>query len=131
MPVFHEGIPKFTIQPPLTTGDTGQPTSSLLLDTERIFALIEDERHLTARKLYQSVLARLSSLTLSKNTNGKQLDQVQLSSSLTYKRISRWVPSRNHQQQQSVTANKQDAEVDQIQRILQDRVEILDKLEVN
>jgi hypothetical protein len=49
----------FVIRPPTTTNDDGRPGDSLLQDTKRIFAFIEDERHLAAYKLYESVIQRL------------------------------------------------------------------------
>jgi hypothetical protein len=53
-------LPKFTIHPPCTMDDvTGDPTSSLEKDVRRIFNLIEDERHLIAHRLYESVIQRI------------------------------------------------------------------------
>ncbi len=49
----------YTIRPPLTAGDRGEPSKSILKDVERIFALIEDERHLIAHRLYESVQRRI------------------------------------------------------------------------
>jgi hypothetical protein len=43
--------------------DDGQPTNSLLLDAERVFHLIQDERHLTAEDLINSVQERLDEAT--------------------------------------------------------------------
>jgi hypothetical protein len=47
------------VRPPTTTNDDGNPTESISIDTERIFRLIEDERHLVAQNLYYSVQDRL------------------------------------------------------------------------
>ena len=49
----------YEIMPPMTSGDKGVPTKSLLKDVERIFMFIHDERHLIAHELYQSVQRRL------------------------------------------------------------------------
>jgi hypothetical protein len=59
MPVFPPGVPTFTILPPCTSGDTGAPSYSLSNDLDRVFMLIEDERHLTAHALLESVRERL------------------------------------------------------------------------
>jgi hypothetical protein len=59
MPVFPSGVPTFTIQPPCTSGDSGAPSDSLSNDFDRVFMLIEDERHLTAHALLESVRERL------------------------------------------------------------------------
>lgn len=61
MPVIPKGIAPFTIKAPLTTGDKGEPTASVLQDAKRVFDFIEDERHLMALDLYQSVKKRIDS----------------------------------------------------------------------
>jgi hypothetical protein len=55
-------IPQMKIQPPTTTHDDASPSHSCLNDMERVFRLIEDERHLSARALYHSVQKRLVQL---------------------------------------------------------------------
>lgn len=52
-------VPSFSIRPPETAGDKGEPSKSIVKDTERIFALIEDERHLVAHRLYENVKRRI------------------------------------------------------------------------
>ena len=52
-------LPRFKIRPPLTTGDKGAPSKSIWKDAERVFALIEDERHLVAHELFKNVKSRL------------------------------------------------------------------------
>lgn len=59
MPVIPKGIAPFTIKAPLTTGDKGEPSDSILKDAKRVFDFIEDERHLTALDLYKSVKSRV------------------------------------------------------------------------
>lgn len=59
MPVIPENIPPFEITSPTTMGDIGLPTDSLLVDAERVFKLIHDERHLTAERLYLDVQCRV------------------------------------------------------------------------
>jgi CRISPR/Cas system CMR-associated protein Cmr5 small subunit len=60
MPVIPHGIPPYTIRPPLTTDDDGKPTSSIAKDAHRVLDLIEDERHLTALALFESVRERIN-----------------------------------------------------------------------
>lgn len=55
-------VPSFQIRPPETAGDKGEPSKSILKDTERIFALIEDERHLVAHRLYENVKRRIQQI---------------------------------------------------------------------
>lgn len=49
----------FTIQPPTTTGDDGQPSNSLVEDARRVLALMEDERVLTAHALLAAIKERM------------------------------------------------------------------------
>ena len=60
MPVFPPFVEPFTIRPPTTTNDEGKPGPSLSKDVERVFRLIDDERHLTAQELLVSVQERLA-----------------------------------------------------------------------
>jgi len=59
MPVTPHNVPRFEIRPPCTLNDDGEPSASLLNDAKRVFDFIEDERHLTAERLLQSVHERL------------------------------------------------------------------------
>jgi hypothetical protein len=52
--------PLYKISPPKTNGDDGSPSKSCLKDARRIFRLIEDERHLCAHSLYESLIERLA-----------------------------------------------------------------------
>jgi hypothetical protein len=49
----------YSIQFPSTTKDDGSPSEDALHDCRRVLLLVEDERHLTAQKLYSSVILRL------------------------------------------------------------------------
>lgn len=48
-----------TIKKPSTSKDDGTPSISCVNDVERVMRFIEDERHLIAKGLYQSVLERI------------------------------------------------------------------------
>lgn len=50
----------YVILPPTTTGDTAQPSNSVLRDVRRVLALLQDERILAANELYQNVTCRLN-----------------------------------------------------------------------
>jgi hypothetical protein len=52
--------PQFKIKAPTTTDDDGSPSSSCLKDADRVFRLIEDERHLCALSLYENLKERLA-----------------------------------------------------------------------
>jgi hypothetical protein len=59
MPVTPPGVAPFPIRPPCTIGDDGSPTLSILLDVQRVFNFIDDERHLTAQNLLHTVQSRM------------------------------------------------------------------------
>jgi len=59
MPVFVNGVPRYEIKPPGTSGDMGEATKSISADAARVFCFIEDERHLTAHALLTDVRTRL------------------------------------------------------------------------
>ena len=59
MPIIPDCIPPFEIKAPTTSGDDGAPTLSILKDAERVFAFMNDERHLIAEKMYLDVKHRL------------------------------------------------------------------------
>lgn len=63
MPVIPHNMPPFEIHPPGTLDDDGTPSESLRRDAERVFALIRDERHLSAEQLLVSVRERLAAET--------------------------------------------------------------------
>lgn len=60
MPVIPPGVTPFHIRPACTIGDDGSPTPSVLRDAQRVLHFIDDERHLTAQKLLQSVQSRVT-----------------------------------------------------------------------
>jgi hypothetical protein len=60
MPVTPPGLTPFHIRPACTIGDDGSPTSSVLRDAQRVLNFTDDERHLTAQKLLQSVQSRVA-----------------------------------------------------------------------
>jgi hypothetical protein len=48
------------IKPPSTNAKAALPTESIYDDAQRVFSLIEDERHMSALSLYTSVMERLN-----------------------------------------------------------------------
>jgi hypothetical protein len=50
------------IKPPSTNAKAALPTESIYDDAQRVFSLIEDERHMSALSLYSSVMERLTPL---------------------------------------------------------------------
>lgn len=66
MPVFVQGVPQYKILPPVTCGDHGEPTESIEKDAQRVFDLIQDERHLLAERLLLTVETRLSTFLTEK-----------------------------------------------------------------
>lgn len=51
--------PLLNIKKPSTSDDDGTPSKSCVADIQRVFRLIEDERHLIANALYQDVMSRI------------------------------------------------------------------------
>lgn len=80
MPVIPHGVPPFQILSPCTIGDNGAPSDSLRKDADRVFLLIEDERHLTAETLLTSVQQRMQAWET------RRLQQEQESPSLNNKK---------------------------------------------
>lgn len=58
MVVKPQHVPPFVVKPPGTVSDDGAPSQSVYKDATRVFAFIEDERHLTAQTLLHSVQER-------------------------------------------------------------------------
>jgi hypothetical protein len=52
--------PRFIIKPPSTLEDDGTPSASLKQDFDRLLRLIEDERHLCADSLLESIEERVN-----------------------------------------------------------------------
>lgn len=79
MPVIPTGIPAYQIRPPFVAASDkcGEPSSDILIDTRRIFDLIEDERHLTAHKLLVSVQKRIKEWNIEHQQHEQQQQQQQ------------------------------------------------------
>ena len=108
MPVFAPGVPRYEIRPP--TDDDGQPSGSLLRDAQRVLTLIEDERHLLAHELLQSVQQRLAEHRPAPTTPRR-----------------RFRPHSHNKQQQ---ANSEALQVQQTKAFLEQHALVLSKLEV-
>lgn len=112
------------IGPPTTINDDGSPTESISMDAERIFRLIEDERHLVAQTLYHNVQSRLNNQAASQsptNTKGsgkpKKLHLLSLHS------------RRQHQETEKLKSSER-KEHEKARQVLEANVAILKKLEV-
>lgn len=57
---------------PTTIFDDGEPTDSCIFDAKRVLRLIEDERHLSAEILYDSVVARIQTEDVEEETKKKK-----------------------------------------------------------
>ena len=64
------------IKPPSTGASAASPTDSLFKDAERVFLLIEDERHLSALSLYHNLLERLDPIPEESGSPNKRLGKV-------------------------------------------------------
>jgi hypothetical protein len=85
MPFIPSGLPGFTIRPPCTLHDaTGEPSNDLYADVKRVFDFIDDERHLTAHRLWCSVQQRLQEAE-HRYQQQQQKQQLSASSSLNRK----------------------------------------------
>lgn len=120
MPVIPPNVPAFTITAPLTTGDKGQPSASIALDVKRVWDLIQDERHLVADSLYQSVKERVDAW----QSKQQQHDQQHLRH---HKRGMRRV-KKHHP---SKVDSEADKEMKETIHLLQERKDIIEKLEVS
>jgi hypothetical protein len=119
LPESHSTSPSthYTIRPPLTIRDDGQPTASIVLDAQRVFDFIQDERHLTAQKLYHSVLDRLPPL--------EEANPVHTKSSSPFGRLLK------KKKKNGVDAlSKRHADIRQVHDLLSKNASVLDKLEV-
>jgi hypothetical protein len=76
------------IKPPSTNAKAALPTESIYDDAQRVFSLIEDERHMSALSLYSSVMERLTPLapSLSNNNIPNKRLNFRLSPSNVFKR---------------------------------------------
>ncbi|GKY99318.1 hypothetical protein MPSEU_000886900 [Mayamaea pseudoterrestris] len=117
MPVIPDCIPPFEIKAPTTSGDNGAPTASLLKDAERVFRLIQDERHLTAEKLYLDVKQRLH--------DWKKSDVASGASAKHRIHLPRGSYKTKQSKQEQERAVK---EMQQVEALFTQKVELLDRL---
>jgi hypothetical protein len=93
----------YVILPPCTTGDTAEPTHSILDDVHRVFSLIQDERILTAHSLYTTVQNRINDY---KQTLQKEAEKTKTTTSPT-KRLKQWMHSHRTKATTSTTTEEQ------------------------
>ena len=145
MPVIPPGIPQYHVQKPCTMGDQGIPSLSIMIDVQRVFNMIHDERHLTAHSLYTSILHRIQVYDdgntvrndeSSHNGNAAWNDnKKQKSKTFSAPFIKRSGPSMKQQQQVSppngTSKKEEDDEMKQVKDIIfKSKKHIFDKLEV-
>ena len=137
MPVIPSCVPVFHIRPPSTTNDNGNPTDSLTNDIHRVFALIDDERHLTALRLLDDLCTRLDDFEYDALEERSSL-KAEASSTFIKKKKKSSFPSFKKQQdihmRSSINGNIlsgiQRDEINHVREILRARNEIIAKLEV-
>lgn len=117
MPVIPVGVEPFVILPPVTQIDDGLPSNNLLHDAQRVFHLIQDERHLTAEVLLTSVQERVDEA----NRTAVQLPTHHGFRSLFPSKAARSAKTA-HERAQIETA--------QVQELLKAKAAIIDKLKV-
>jgi hypothetical protein len=101
--------PRFKISRPTTVDDDGTPSDSCAEDAERIFRLIEDERHLCAHALYEDLKERIKR-PVESSTSPRRL------------RLRR---SQSTRHRMEATKDTHDAK-----ELLESKQEVLEKLEV-
>jgi hypothetical protein len=109
------GGKRFTIRPPTTLKDDGRPSTELRRDVQRVFALIEDERHLTAETLLTSVRQRLAEW----ERMGKKSPR---------KKTQLFTSKRDKEREQS--REKKNLEMKELKALLESRSSEITKLEV-
>jgi hypothetical protein len=122
MPVSVIGVPKFEIKPPSTLGDKGKPTESLPEDVRRLFCLIEDERHLTAHKLYEDIRRRI-----------QDWEKQQASESQLKRKKSKGLGfslKSNHKKEEAAAKEKKAEEMKAARDVLDSKHKEIDKLQV-
>jgi hypothetical protein len=112
------------IKAPTTTDDDGNPSDSCVDDMERVFRLIEDERHLAAHSLYHNVLSRLEEQGDDDVENKRPSPRSRIANSL--RRSSK--QQQEQQRRQSKIKDKDDS--DKAREVIQQNTETLSKLEV-
>jgi hypothetical protein len=120
MPVIPNGVTPYKIQPPCTIGDDGAPSDSLAKDTDRVFALIEDERHLTAGNLLMSVQQRIA-----------ERESLLLSQIASPKTTKKGMFNNKKEKEVAEVREKEAAEIQQLKDFLQSKHAVLTKLEVS
>lgn len=108
------------IKPPCTDAKAALPTESIYDDVQRVFDLIEDERHMSAYSLYTSALERLNPPDLSDKKNDSPNRKV------NFRRTS------NHGvfHKKSKKGKEKADEVEQARQMLKERKNELDDLQV-
>lgn len=124
MPVIPENVPRFIIHPPMTAGDKGVPTKSLTQDAERVFAFIEDERHLIAHELYTSVRQRIQ------EWEEKRREDEQAKKQKPRGLLFRHRQYAAHAKEAEEKEKKQQDDVLEAKTMLDDKKDVIDKLEV-
>jgi hypothetical protein len=116
MPVIPVGLESFEIQPPITAHDDGRSSDNLLHDAQRVFNLIQDERHLTAEDLLNSVLRRVDEST-------RTADPITHHSlnGLLHRKAARIAKAARERAQKEIT---------QVQKLLESKAATIDKLRV-
>ena len=110
----------YEIMPPMTSGDKGVPTKSLLKDVERIFMFIHDERHLIAHELYQSVQRRLREWQLK---HAKEAQKHKSKGPALFQSAAA-IKAREQYEKKEEDANK-------AKELLEKQASVIDKLEVS
>lgn len=122
MPVTPHGVPAFTIRPPCTIHDDGAPTDSLRRDADRVFLLIEDERHLTAEALLASVQERVAAALIEPGG---------LSSLTLHKPKKSMFHGKRDKKEATDALEKKTAEVQQLKNFLASKSAVIHTLEVS
>jgi hypothetical protein len=112
---------RFTIRPPCTTGDSGDPGPSLGKDAERVFDFIEDERHLTAHDLLKDVRRRIKEQEAIVTRNSTRSSK---------RKPSRLAIIKRKEAAKSETEQLDREELDRAKEILNSKKAAIDKLEV-
>jgi hypothetical protein len=118
MPVIPHGIPHFIIRPPMTTSDDGKPSESVARDVQRVFDLMEDERHLIALSLYENARERVNEWKHMKEKKGQKNHHKHLKAMFHSK-------SKDYD-----SKSKLDKEMKNAIELLDSKKEVLEKLEV-
>lgn len=118
------GVTPFHIRPACTIGDDGSPSSSVLRDTQRVLHFIEDERHLTAQKLLQSVQSRVDTYEQS-TVETKQARKPSIKAGK-----GGFLFNKKEKAVALEVANKENSEMEQVKELLKSKRATFDKLEV-